>query len=108
MQRVDRGIGLALTLLALLVLGSARHFPNVPGQKVGIRLEFEEPMKSSSECALTIAGTPTGSVVTWSMDGKHIFLGKLMGLFMNMDKMLGSDLEKGLARIKTDVESAPG
>ena len=35
MQRVDRGIGLALTLLALLVLGSARHFPNVPGQKVG-------------------------------------------------------------------------
>jgi putative tricarboxylic transport membrane protein len=34
-QRVDRGVGLGLTLLALLVLDSARHFPNVPGQKVG-------------------------------------------------------------------------
>lgn len=35
MQGVDRGVGLGLTLLALLVLESARHFPNVPGQKVG-------------------------------------------------------------------------
>ncbi len=35
MQRIDRAVGLGLTLLALLVLWSARQFPNVPGQKVG-------------------------------------------------------------------------
>ena len=35
MQRVDRGVGLVLALLALLVLFSARQFPDVPGQKVG-------------------------------------------------------------------------
>lgn len=35
MQRVDRGVGLGLTLLALAVLFTARSFPDVPGQKLG-------------------------------------------------------------------------
>ena len=35
MQRIDRGVGLALILLAVAVLWSARAFPNVPGQKLG-------------------------------------------------------------------------
>lgn len=35
MQRVDRGVGLGLTLLALAVLFTARAFPDVPGQKLG-------------------------------------------------------------------------
>lgn len=80
---------------------------SVPGQKVGMQLEFVKPMKSTASVALTIAGTPTGSIVTWSMDGNHNFLGKAMGLFMNMDKMLGADIEKGLARLKTVAERKP-
>ena len=35
MQRSDRWVGLALALLGLAVLWSARAFPNVPGQKLG-------------------------------------------------------------------------
>lgn len=35
MRGPDRGVGLALTLLALAVLASAWSFPVVPGQKVG-------------------------------------------------------------------------
>ncbi len=35
MKRVDLGVGLALAMLALAVLWSARGFPSVPGQKVG-------------------------------------------------------------------------
>jgi putative tricarboxylic transport membrane protein len=34
-QSVDRGVGLGLTLLALVVLFTARAFPDVPGQKLG-------------------------------------------------------------------------
>lgn len=77
---------------------------SVPGQKVGIKLEFVAPMKSTATFALTLAATPTGSVVTWSMAGQHNFVGKAFGLFMDMDKMLGSDLEKGLAQLKTVAE----
>ena len=77
---------------------------SVPGRKVGMKLEFVKPMASTATCALTIAGTPTGSFVTWSMDGNHNFLGKAFGLFMDMDNMLGSDIEKGLAQLKTVAE----
>jgi carbon monoxide dehydrogenase subunit G len=79
---------------------------SVPGQKVRIKLEFVKPMKSTAICALSVAGTPNGSLVSWSMDGNHNFLGKAIGLFMNMDKMLGSDIEKGLARLQTVAEAA--
>lgn len=77
---------------------------SVPGQKVGMKLEFVKPMASTATCALTLTGTPTGSLVTWSMDGNHNFIGKAFGMFMNMDNMLGADIEKGLAQLKTVAE----
>ncbi|MCY1078787.1 SRPBCC family protein [Archangium lansingense] len=77
---------------------------SVPGQKVSMKLEFVEPMESTATCALTLAGTPTGSFVTWSMDGNHNFIGKAFGMFMDMDNMLGADIEKGLAQLKTVAE----
>lgn len=77
---------------------------SVPGQQVSVKLEFVKPMASTATCALTVAGAPTGSLVTWSMHGNHNFIGKAFGLFMNMDKMLGADLEKGLAQLKTVAE----
>src|SRR5262245_56901851 len=67
---------------------------SVPGQKVGMKLEFVEPMESTATFALTLAGTPTGSFVTWSMDGNHNFIGKAFGMFMDMDNMLGTDIER--------------
>ena len=77
---------------------------SVPDQKVGMKLEFVKPMESTATCAHILAGTATGSFVTWSMDGNHNFIGKAFGMFMDMDKMLGSDIEKGLGRLKTVAE----
>lgn len=76
-----------------------------PGQKVGIELEFVKPMKSTATYTLTLVGTPTGSLVSWSMAGNHNVLGKAFGLFMDMDNMLGTDIEKGLARLKMVAEA---
>ena len=33
------------------------------------------------------------------MDGKNNFMGKVMCVFMDMDKMVGGDFEKGLASL---------
>jgi len=40
------------------------------------------------------------------MYGKNNFMSKAVGLFMDMDKVVGADFEKGLAQLKTVSESA--
>lgn len=40
------------------------------------------------------------------MDGDSNFVSKAMGLFMNMDRMVGADFERGLAAMKTVAEAA--
>ena len=39
------------------------------------------------------------------MDGPQIFMGKVMSLFMDMDKMIGKDFEAGLASLKKEAEN---
>jgi hypothetical protein len=78
---------------------------SIPNQKVGMRLELVAPMKSTATYALSVAGTSTSSFVTWSMRGRHNFIGKAFGMFVNMDNMLGADIEKGLAQLKTVATS---
>ena len=53
---------------------------------------------------VTILADAAETFVTWSMDGNHNFIGKAFGMFMDMDKMLGADIEKGLVQLKTVAE----
>ena len=85
--------------------GSLTIDGSVPGQQVTMKLVFVKPMASTASVVLTVAPNPSGSSVTWSMAGDHNFIGKVMGLFMNMDKMLGNDIDKGLAELKTVAEA---
>jgi hypothetical protein len=77
---------------------------SVSGQRVGMKLQFVEPMASTATYAFTLASAPAGTLVTWSMDGSPNFVGKAAGLFMDMDGMLGADIKQGLALLKTAAE----
>jgi hypothetical protein len=44
--------------------------------------------------------------VTWLMTGENNYLAKALCLFMNMDKMIGGQFEKGLAALKAAAETA--
>ena len=46
-----------------------------------------------------------GTLVTWSMTGNCHYLAKVMHLIINMDKMVGGSFEKGLANLKSEVET---
>jgi len=83
-----------------------------PAQLVAIRLEFLKPWTSTSATRFEFApvegeGRPVdaGTRVTWTMDGESDFMGKAFSLFTDLDKMIGSDFERGLANLKTVAES---
>lgn len=78
-----------------------------PASRLEMKLEFLKPFKATNTTTFALAPDGAGTKVTWSMDGTNGFVAKLFGLFMNMDKTVGGDFEKGLAQLKTVAESAP-
>jgi hypothetical protein len=77
-----------------------------PNELIRINLEFLRPFKATNIAEFTFKPEGNQTAVTWSMSGRKSFLFKAFGLFMDMDKMVGGDFEKGLAAMKTEVEAA--
>ena len=59
---------------------------------------------AGGQTTLSVTPSGTGSLVTWTMTGEKTFATKVMGVFTSMDKMVGPDFEKGLARLKARTE----
>jgi len=66
---------------------------------IRIRLEFTKPFKTVNPTTFTFVPAANGTQVTWSMTGENKGIGKVFALFMNMDKMVGGDFDKGLASL---------
>ncbi len=77
-----------------------------PSELVRFMLEFVRPFKGESTVEFTFKPDRDQTVVTWTMTGKNNFICKAMGLFINCDKMCGSQFEQGLAQMKSLVEAA--
>jgi uncharacterized protein YndB with AHSA1/START domain len=74
-------------------------------ERVEIRLEFLEPWQATNMTVLALRPDGSGSRITWSMTGTNNFMMKAVGLFMNMDKMVGGDFERGLQSLKGIAEA---
>ena len=72
---------------------------------LSVRLDFLKPLKSSSIVSFALTPEGSGTRVTWSMVGRKTFMTKVMGIFTSMDKLIGPDFERGLARLKKLAES---
>jgi hypothetical protein len=72
--------------------------------KVVIKLDFMRPFEANNiaEFALEPRGEFTN--VTWAMHGPNLFAGKLMSVFIDVDRMVGKDFEAGLASMKAVAE----
>jgi uncharacterized protein YndB with AHSA1/START domain len=75
-----------------------------PVQRVGIKLEFMKPWEATNTVTFSLKPAAGGTTVFWSMDGNNNFMAKAFSLFMDMDKMIGGDFERGLAQLKTVAE----
>jgi len=78
-----------------------------PNELIRITLEMFKPFAATNTVEFTFMSEGNQTVVTWSMVGKSNFIAKAVHLFMNIDKMVGGDFEKGLAQMKSVVEAAP-
>jgi uncharacterized protein YndB with AHSA1/START domain len=85
----------------------------VPPSRIVIKLDFARPFEAHNTAEFTMApqgvvtNAPAANVatkVTWAMHGPNLFIGKVMGIFINMDTMIGRDFEAGLANLKTLAE----
>lgn len=76
---------------------------NAPS-KIVIRLEFIKPFEGSSTAQFTLIEQQGMTEVIWSNTGPVKFIGKVVSLFLNCEKMIGKNLEEGLAGIKALAE----
>ena len=74
-----------------------------PG-KVTIKLDFFKPFEGHNTAEFTMEPKGDRTVVTWAMYGPSSYIFKLMGIFLNMDTMIGKDFEVGLLNLKALVE----
>jgi Polyketide cyclase / dehydrase and lipid transport len=73
-------------------------------QKVALALKFTKPMRSENTAEFSFEPDGAGTRVTWTMTGPKSLMMKVMGIFMNMDKMIGQAFDEGLGTLKELVE----
>ena len=76
-----------------------------PNELVRIKLEFLKPFAATNTTEFTFKPEGNQTAVTWTMAGEKNYISKAMCMFMNMDKMVGGDFEKGLNSLKSVSES---
>jgi carbon monoxide dehydrogenase subunit G len=75
-----------------------------PSSNVTIKLDFLKPLEGHDIAVFALEPKGETTDVTWSMDGPNPYIGKVIGIFLNMDDMVGSDFAAGLANLKNIAE----
>ena len=72
--------------------------------KIVIKLDFFTPFEGHNTAEFTMLPHGDATNVTWLMHGPLPFMGKIMHVFINIDRMVGKDFEIGLANLKRLTE----
>ena len=86
--------------------GTMEIVESVPSREIKVRLQFTKPFKALNPTAFTFTPAPGGTEVSWVMTGENKGAAKLFALFMNMDKLVGSDFERGLKSLSEAVAAS--
>ena len=83
--------------------GSATIVESKPNEFVKLRMNWKEPMEGTSTVEYTLQPDGGKTKVTWAMYGESNYMGRLISIFMNCEKMCGPPFEQGLADIEKAV-----
>jgi uncharacterized protein YndB with AHSA1/START domain len=84
--------------------GSMEIIEATQPSKIVIKLDFLKPFEGHNTAEFTMDPVGDNTTVTWAMYGPSSYMFKLMGIFMDMDKMIGNDFAAGLANLKAVAE----
>ena len=77
-----------------------------PDLEIIIQLDFLKPFEAHNTAEFTLTPQGQNTELTWVMHGPSPYISKLMGVFFNMDRMIGKDFEKGLNNLKLIIEQS--
>lgn len=122
----DRGVGAAYAWTGNRKAGAgSMEVTSVQPEAVGVHLEFLKPFRSTSEVTFRIvpagtsptlgsstsrgSATPGGArtEVTWEMRGTRSGVAGVAARVVPIDRLIGGDFEKGLARLRAVAEQPP-
>lgn len=84
--------------------GNMNILESNPPSFVKIDLQFLKPFQANNVAKFKLKDDGGITVVVWTMSGPCPLISKLMGLFMDMDKMIGTQFELGLHTLKKITE----
>lgn len=85
-------------------IGRMEITESTPPSRIAINLDFTKPFEAHNIVEFTLEPRGGATIVTWAMHGPTPFLGKVMHVFINFDRMVGADFETGLANLKALAE----
>ncbi len=77
---------------------------STPPSRVTMALDMMKPFEAHNIVEFTLVPQGGGTLVTWEMHGPQPFLGKVVNIFFNCEKMVGDPFEEGLGKLKALAE----
>ncbi|MBI3775265.1 MAG: SRPBCC family protein [Gammaproteobacteria bacterium] len=77
---------------------------SMPPSKITIKIDFIAPFEAHNTLEFKLLTLGDTTTITQAMFGPSPYISKLMGLFFNMDKMIGQKYEEGFAALKALAE----
>jgi len=87
--------------------GTSNLTASKPNEFVHMQIDMTRPMAGSTDVQFTFAPEGTGTKVTWAMQSKKPFIGKVVGMFMDCEKMCGDQFSEGLDNLARIVTATP-
>lgn len=101
----ERGVGAKMAWAGNKKAGEGRMtVVTVEDNLVQVDIEFIKPWAAKNRSHFKLQPTEGGTAVAWSMSGEQNLMMKVMFKVFNMQKRIGADFERGLARLKSAAE----
>jgi Polyketide cyclase / dehydrase and lipid transport len=74
-------------------------------RRIETELRFLKPFKATNQAYFLVEPAPAGTKVTWGFSGDFAVPMNIFMLFMNMEKRMGGDFDRGLRQYKAYAEA---